>query len=229
MSHEKHHQTEGLEAVETALSKSEQFIEKNQKIITIVALALVVLVGGYFAFNKFYQAPRENEAMAQMYVAQQYFERDSFNLVLNGDGNYPGVLEIIDEYGMTKSANLARYYAGVSYLHMGNYEEAISNLESFDGDDTYLGAEALGCMGDAYVELKQLDKAADYYKKAADYSENNFTTPIYLMKLGMVYEETAKFNEAIATYEQIKKDYPRSPEGRQIDKYITRAQLGAGK
>lgn len=214
----------GIVKVEEALSKTERFIENNQKILTIVIGVIVVIVLIFFGFKRFYMAPREQEANEQMYMAQEYFEIDSLNLALNGDGMYPGFLKIIDDYGMTNGANLSKYYTGVCYLKMGNYEEAIDYLKSFKGKDQVLGPMAKGAIGDAYIELNQPAKAAGYYIEAADLNENEFTTPLFLMKAGWAYEIMKDYTNAVSTYERIKYKFPTSNEAREIDKYIARAK-----
>lgn len=214
----------GIVKVEEALSKTERFIENNQKILTIVIGVIVVIVLIFFGFKRFYMAPREQEANEQMYMAQEYFEIDSLNLALNGDGMYPGFLKIIDDYGMTQGANLSNYYTGVCYLKMGNYEEAIDYLKSFKGKDQVLGPMAKGAIGDAYIELNQPAKAAGYYIEAADLKENEFTTPLFLMKAGWTYEIMKDYTNAVSTYERIKYKFPTSNEAREIDKYIARAK-----
>lgn len=214
----------GIVAVEEALSKTEKFIERNQKILTIVIGAIVVVVLVFFAFKRFYMAPREQESMEQMFMAERYFESDSLSLALNGDGMYPGFLDIIDNYGMTKGANLSKYYAGVCYLRMGNYEEALDHLKSFKGKDHILGPMAKGAAGDAYMELNQAAKAVSYYLDAAESSNNEFTAPLFLMKAGWAYEVQKDFKNALKTYERIKQEFPTSNEGREIDKYIARAK-----
>ncbi|MCK9398731.1 MAG: tetratricopeptide repeat protein [Bacteroidales bacterium] len=214
----------GIVAVEEALSKTERFIENNQKILTIVIGVIVVIVLIFFGFKRFYMAPREQEAREQMYMAQQYFEMDSLNLALDGDGMYPGFLRIIDDYGMTKGADLSKYYTGVCYLKMGNYEEAINYLKSFKAKDQVLGPMAKGGIGDAYMELNQPAKAAGYYIEAADSQENEFTTPLFLMKAGWTYEIMKDYIKAVSTYERIKYKFPTSNEAREIDKYIARAK-----
>ncbi|MFA5781459.1 MAG: tetratricopeptide repeat protein [Bacteroidales bacterium] len=213
-----------IHAVEEALSKTEHFIEKNQKIILYIVGALVVLIGGYMAFKKFYLGPKETEAQSQMFWAEKYFEKDSLNLALNGDGNYLGFLDIIDEYGMTKSADLAHYYAGMCYLKKGQFEEAIDHLKDFDSDDQIVSSMAKGALGDAYMELGDNDKALDYYMKAADNNNNLFTTPMFLMKAGWTYEIMGNYAEALKLYERIQKDYYKSYESREIEKYIARAK-----
>lgn len=125
MTQKKTVQEDNLQELESALTRTERFIESNGKVISIVVGAIVVVVAGVLAFNKFYIQPKEDEALSQMFMAENYFEKDSFNLAINGDGNYLGFLDIIDDYGITKSANRAKYYAGISYLHLGQFEEAL--------------------------------------------------------------------------------------------------------
>jgi tetratricopeptide (TPR) repeat protein len=213
-----------IENVGEAFSKAEHFIEKNQKLLTIIVLSIVIVVGGFFAYKKLYLAPLEKEAQAQMFVAEQYFEKDSFNIALNGDGNNFGFLKIIDEYGLTNAGNLAQYYAGICYLQTGKFQKAIDNLEKFSADDKLVSPIAIGAMGDAYVELGNKEKALSLYLKAAK-KDNEFTSPIYYQKAGNIAEQAGNYKEALDAYNVIKEKYPQSYEGRQIVKYITRAQL----
>ena len=120
---------DGFEQLEGALTSSEQFIEKNQKMIVNVVIGLIIIVGIYFGYNKFIVEPKVTEAANQIFGAQNYFEKDSFQLALNGDGNVLGFIEIIEKYSSTPSGNLACLYAGLSYLHIKEYENAIKYLE----------------------------------------------------------------------------------------------------
>ncbi len=215
----------GLEAIESTLTKSEQFIEKNQAKIMYAILGLVAIVGLYWAFVKFYKLPRETEANSQMFVAQQNFEADSFNLALNGNMNYPGFLAIVDDYSGTKSANLAHYYIGVCYLNLGNYDNAIEYLKDFKTDDLLLGSEKYGIIGDAYVEKGDYQNAVKFFKQATDSEfSNEFTTPLYLKKLGLVYEELKQYQDAADVYQNIYDNYSKSNEARTIEKYLDRAK-----
>ena len=211
---------ERIVAVEEAFSRTDQFIEKNQMIIMIVVAAIIVIVLGFFGFKRFYIAPREKDAQSQMFMAEKYFEQDSLKKALNGDGQYLGFLAIIDEYGITESANLSHYYAGICYLKMGQFEEAIKHLDKFSAGDQLVAPMAKGALGDAYMELKQVEKAAGLYEKAGNMRKNEFTSPLFLMKAAWAYEELSNYEKALTLYQQIKKDYPRSNEGREIDKYI---------
>ncbi len=214
-----------LEEVESALSRTERYIEDNQKLLTIIILGLVVVVIAFMGYKRFIAIPAEKEAQSQMFMAERYFEQDSFNLALYGDGNNLGMLDIIDDYGITKSAELAHYYAGISFLHLGEFEQAIEQLEKFSSDDKMIKLIATGAIGDAYLELDEPSKAITYYEKAATTEDNVFVNPIYLMKAGQVYESQEKFQKALETYRKIKDNYPESQEAQEIEKYIAKAKL----
>ncbi len=209
--------------IEETLTKTEQYIEDNQKSLTVIAGAIVAIVAIYLGFTNFYLEPLEQEAHADMYMAEIYFEKDSFNLALNGDGQYLGFLDIVDEYSLTNAGNLANYYAGLCYLHTAQSEDAIEYLSDFSSDDIILSTLALGCIGDAYLELEDNSSALKYYEKAADNASNDFTTPRYLMKQAIVLEMDEEFEDALKIYNQIKQDYSKSQIAQDIEKYIVRA------
>ena len=228
MTKKKTAQEDNLQELESALTRTEQFVEDNQKKITYIVGAVVVLVGAFLAFNRFYLQPKEKEALNQMFMAENYFEKDSFNLAINGDGNYLGFLDIIDDYGMTKSANRAKYYTGIAYLHMGQFEDAIEYLKKFKTDDLLLAPVKTGAIGDAMLELGKTEDALKQYQKAYAETENELTTPVYKMKADRLLESMNKLDEALKLYEEIKKDYPQSAEGTTVDKYIARVKIKKG-
>jgi tetratricopeptide (TPR) repeat protein len=215
--------------VESTLTKTEQIIEDNQKILVIVVGVIVAIVVAYLGFTKLYIQPRELDAQEQMFMAEQYFEKDSFNLAINGDGNYLGFLDIIEDYGMTDAGNLSNYYAGISYLKLGEYEAALDYLNEFDTDDLLLVPVTEGAKGDAYLELGESDKALSAYKNAYKASENEFTTPIYMMKAANLLEEEGNLDDALDIYQTIKEEYPTSNEGRSVAKYIARVEIKQNK
>ncbi len=215
----------GFETLEGSISKTEQFLENNQRALTIAAVIILAIVAVIFAYKKFIVEPQTEEAQEQIFVAQQYFERDSFDLALNGDGDFPGFLGIIDEYSATNIAELSHFYAGISYYKIGEFANAIEYLSGFSTSDEVLAAVSYGAIGDSYTELGDFDQAAKFYKKAADESENKLTSPIFLIKYGRVNEELNNWEEALNAYEIVKKDYADTEEGRSIDKFITRAKM----
>lgn len=218
------HQEDSFENVENALSKTEHFIEENQNKLSMIALAVIIIVAGYWGLKKFYFLPMEQDAQKEIFYAQQYFEQDSFKLALTGDGQNAGFEEIIEEYGSTSAGKLAGFYAGVANLHLGNYNEAVDYLKGFSTSETMVAATAAGALGDAYAELGQNDDAIAQYKKAVGF-DNDLTAPAYLMKLGIMYEAKGDYKAAVESYKKIKDGYAGTAEARQIDKYLTRAEL----
>jgi tetratricopeptide (TPR) repeat protein len=210
--------------VEETLTKTEQFLEENYKTL-LIALGVIVVLVGIFWLGRLYLGKKNDEAQSQMYQAERYFEMDSLKLALNGDGNYLGFLDIIKDYKFTNAGNLARYHAGICYLHLGNYQEAIDLLNKYSKKDKVLGSLAIGATGDAYVELGDLDKGVTKYLEAAEYGLNSFNTPLFLMKAAELYELTGKYPDALKIYERIQNDYSESTEGASIDKYIARVRL----
>jgi tetratricopeptide (TPR) repeat protein len=215
---------QAISNVEETLSRTEHFLEENYKPLLTVLGVIIVLVGLVW-LGRMYMNKRNDEAQAQMYQAERYFEMDSLNLALNGDGNYLGFVEVADDYKFTKAGNLARYSAGICNLHLGNYEEAIEYLDKYRKKDKVLGSLAIGATGDAYVELGQIGKGADKYIQAAEYAENSFNSPVFLMKAAGLYEMDSKFDKALELYERIQAKYPESTEGTTVDKYIARVKV----
>jgi tetratricopeptide (TPR) repeat protein len=210
-------------AVEEAIGKSEKFIEKNQNTLVWIVLVIVLAIGAYIGYNRFILEPKEKNAAAEMFMAEKFFEQDSLRLALEGDGYYLGFLDIIDDYGMTKSANIAKYYAGMCYLHLGEFEKAIDYLGSFKKRDQILGAMALGAIGDAYLELDNTSQALRYYKNAANHKPNKLTAPMFLLKAAQLEEYNGNYKVALDLYKKIKVDYHGSTEAANIDYYIGRA------
>jgi len=201
-----------------------KFVMDNQKSLIFITGAIVALLLLYFAYQKFYLAPREVEATDQMHVAQDFWSKKDWDKAIKGDAGYPGFEKIVSDYSNTKAANLAYFYLGIAYLNKGEFQKAIDNFTSFRGEDLIVSTEALGGTADAYVELKNYDKAETYFKKAADKSKDNFLTPMYLKKLGLVYDAEKDYKSAIESYQKIKTDYPTSAESQTIDEYISRDQ-----
>lgn len=220
---------ERLESIESTLSKSEMFIEKNQKTITIVVVAVVLVILAIFGVKKFIYEPRESEAQTAIFRAEQFFENDNYATALNGDGNNAGFLDVINDYGGTKAGNLARYYAGICYLNTGDFNNAIKYLGEFKGKDQIVKPLATGAMGDAYLELDNAAEAAKCYEKAAKESKNSFTSPMFLMKAAYAYEMVENYQKALEMYKIIKADYPNSNEGFSIEKNIAYAEAKLGK
>ncbi|MDR0729986.1 MAG: tetratricopeptide repeat protein [Prevotellaceae bacterium] len=216
-------QADPEQAVGRTLSNAEQFLEKNKNILLYTLIALGVVVSIYFGYQKLYKEPLKEEALGQMFAAEQYFRLDSFALALNGDGNAYGFLQIRDEYG-SNAGKILPFYIGYCQLHLGQYEEAIASLQSYKGSDEIVAARAMAGIGDAYVELSNLETACSWFTKAANYRDNSYTAR-YLMKAAAVREEQGNIDDALKLYERIKLNYSQTAEGREIDKYIARLTI----
>ncbi len=210
--------------VEQTLTRTEHFLEENYKTL-LTGLGVIVALVGIVWLGKLYLNKRNDEAQSQIYQAEKYLEMDSLDLALNGDGNYLGFLDIAKDYKFTNTGNLARYSAGICYLHLGEYQQAIDFLNKYSKKDKVIGSLAIGATGDAYVELGDVDKGVAKYVEAADFAKNSFNTPLFLMKAGEIYELNGKYSEALKVYERIESEYPLSTEGTTIEKYIARVKL----
>jgi tetratricopeptide (TPR) repeat protein len=203
--------------------KTEDWFEVNkQKVAIGGAILAIVILAVVYIFAK-WLPDRNLKAQRNMYMAEMMFAKDSFDMALNGNATFKGFLDVKNNYGFTKAANLCNYYIGVCYLHKKDYAKAIDFLGSYSSDEPILGAAKFNAMGDAAAEQNKADDATGYYKKAAGFSENEVFTPFYMLKLGMYYESQKKFKDAQEVYNKIKDKYPNTQEGRDIDKYIARA------
>lgn len=215
-----------LENINEALTSSEQFIEKNQNTIMIALGIIIAVVLAVLAYNNFYKEPKNERAQAAIFKGERYFQNQQDSLALFGDGNdYIGFEEVINQYGGTKTADLAKAYAGISYSRLGENEKALNYLDKFKGGDKMITPAITGAVGDVYMNLDMSDKAANQFLKAAKDANDNLLSPIYYKKAGLAYLHAQNFDKAISTFETIKKTYLNSPEGQEADKYIEQAKL----
>lgn len=225
---EQDHVYESPEALRERLAEGESFIEKNRKWVFILGGIIALAIAGAFIYN-YWQDRQSQKAQQEIFQAQFYFEAEEFDRALNGDGNYPGFLEIIDNYGNTEPGNLANFYAGVIYLKKGEFQNAINYLEDFSSDDLLVQARAYALTGDAHMELKQYDQAASLYDKAANYKTNKFFSPMYLEKAALAYELAGKNQEALARYTEITENYFGSAEYENARKQKAKLEATASK
>lgn len=203
--------------------KVEHFYHDNKKNIYTALIVVAVLVLGYVGYKKLYIEPKEQEAEKEVFMAQKAFDADSFDLALKGNATFKGFADIATEYSGTKVGNLSHYYAGICHLRKGEFQEAIDQLEDFSTDNELVAPLAEGAIGDAYVELGDLDKGVKHYTKAAKMNSNKLTSPIFYKKAGLVYEEQKNYGEAVNVYTIIKTEFADAQEAQDIDKYIARA------
>jgi tetratricopeptide (TPR) repeat protein len=224
---------EVFSTLDSSASKTEQWVARNQSYILGIIGIIAVSVLGYLGYQQFIQEPKEESASNELFYPLQYFSQaqqsgvpsDSlYTLALEGaEGKY-GLLDIVDEYSGTRSANLARYAAGISYMKLNRYQEAISYLEDFKTDDAILGPVSLGNIGDAFVQLGQNEDALRFYEKALAEDTNDFTTPLYLQKAGVTALELGQNQKALEYFTRIRENYPESAQGAGVDAFIGMAK-----
>lgn len=222
-----------LNSLDETASRSEKWIEKNSKPLFFTLITVVVLFLAYLGYNKYISEPNEIEASNELAFPRKHYDQASLagsgidsllTLGLEGaDGKY-GFLDIAKSFSGTNAGNLANYYAGVSYLEMKQYDKAIEYLENFNSDDEMLGPVTLGAVGDAFADINQPEQALEYYEKAANKKENEFTTPLFLYKAGMTAMELKKFDKAESLFTKIKDNFPTSDQGREVEKFINAAK-----
>ncbi len=209
---------ENPEVIAAKLEGAEHWVEQNPKLVFGILGALIIVVGGYFGF-RYWVGTQEERAQKDMFQAIRYFEGDSLNLAVNGDGNNLGLLQIIDDYGLTQAGKLANFYVGTIYLKQGKFKPAILYLEDFSSSDLLVQARAYSLIGDAHMELKEFDDAAKFYIKAAEYKANKFFSPNYLMKAALAYEKLNQNDKAKEAYQQIIDKYWDSSEYQNARKF----------
>ncbi len=202
---------------------SEAFVEKNQKVISIVLLGIIVVVGGIFLL-RYMKTNKNNDAQREIFQAQFYFEQDSLDLALNGDGRNLGFLNIIDIYKNTEVANLSNFYAGAIYMKQRDYNSALTHLQNFSTTEDILQARAYSLTGDAYMELGNFSNAASEYGKAAERVDDKYFSPTYLMKQSLAYEKMSNYSAAIASLDKILKDYVGANETNDAKKHKARLE-----
>lgn len=214
---------ESAEALAEQLTKSEQFLEDNKVTVFSIAAVLAIILASYFGYN-YYLDGQNSLAQDEMFQAVYYYEQDSLDLALNGDGNYYGFIDIIENYGSTNAGNLANFYIGSIYMKKGSYASAVPFLNDFNSNDYVIQARAYSLLGDAYMQQEDYNEAASYYAKAVSFKPNEYFTPVYLLKAGLAYEKLEDFSKAAEQYEAIVKNYAKSNEIDKAKKYRARLQ-----
>jgi tetratricopeptide (TPR) repeat protein len=211
---------------EVIVAKAKDFWTRNSRVILGVGTVLLLVVGGFFVYKKFFKDPKEQKALNDMFKAEEYYRLDSSRLALNGDGQYPGLLRIIDKYGGTEAANVAHFMAGVCYIKMDDNANAIKHLKKFDSDAKQVQQRAYKLLGDAYADQGNFKEALDYYKKAARYftDDKNNSAEALELAAGLAAYKLKDNEEAISLYKELKEKYPNTPSSQNVDKNL--AQLG---
>ena len=215
---------EVFETLDSTASKTEEWVVKYQNVILTFIGIVAVGVLGYLGYQNYVIEPKTKEAISELNQAQFYFElavnsQDSDSLykrALNGGEGKYGFLDIIKNYEGTTAAKLATYSAGMAYLNIKDYQNAIAYLDEFNSDDVLLGALAKGAIGDAFAQMGQFEEAFDYYVTASNINNNMYSTPKFLYKAAMIGSKLGKDSQALTYLERIDKEFKESQEANMV-------------
>lgn len=201
------------------------------KQISLVALVVIFVIGAWYAYQEFYQLPKEKKATEALFRAEEYYRKDSIALALNGDGQNLGFIKFIEKHKGTQAANLACFYAGSCYLKIGDNAKAITYLEKFSTDSKITQARAYKLLGDAYADSGKNKEALAFYKKAGyHFEKDEINSPEYLFMAAYFADQVLKDNTAaIALYEEIRAKYPRSQQSFDAEKNLARLGVYSSK
>ena len=209
-----------VDIVEVKDNAQDYFTKNRSMILGIVGL-IFVLAAAFVIYKYFIQEPKEKQASVAIFKAEQQFARDSFALALeNPGGGFESLLDVIENYNGTKTANLAKLYAGISYLNLGRYDDAIEYLDAHSAGGTYGPILKNGNLADAYSEKGEMDKAISFYSKATSSGEDALLTPYYLYKLGLLAKRNGDNSKALSSFNKIKDAYPDSEEAKKVGRLI---------
>lgn len=215
-----------MDSSEVVIAKAKSFWDKYSKPLMIVSTLIILVIGGWYVYQNFFQKPKEAKAIEAMFRAEEYYRLDSVNLALNGDGQNLGFVKIVDKFGGTKAGKLASFYAGSCYLKLNDYEKAVKYLKKFSSSSDLVQARAYKLLGDAYADWGKNDEALSNYKKAGRHFEKDeANSPEYLFAAAYFADKVMKNQkEAISLYKELKEKYPRSQQAFDADNYL--AQMG---
>ena len=218
--------SEQLQENENFVTRFLSFFDKYQNIIYGVIIGILVVILAILAFNRFYIQKKNAEASAQIVQPIHWFiqgDTASLKLALEGDGENDGFLDIASGYKITKTSNTANYYAGLTYLKLGQKEDALEYLKKFKKKEDVLWYACQATIGDIYDEQGDESKAISYYEKAAKGTDPYFT-PIALFKLGQMFERKGDWKKALDAYQTIEKDFYAEYNKMSIAQYVERAK-----
>lgn len=137
----------------------------------------------------------------------------------------------IEEYEGYSGEQAAKYVLATCYMRNENYDKALALLEELDFSDTFLSSIVPGLKGDCNSDLGNYSEAYKQYAIAYNTNENDFTTPIYLWKAGLVAEKLNQFEEAAYCYQKLKDNYSGNDflRSKRLDFHLERAKSATVK
>ncbi|MGB0868525.1 MAG: tetratricopeptide repeat protein [Flavobacteriales bacterium] len=213
---------EKLQSLEQSLTKTEMYIEENKNSLMVIVLAVIVLFGGYYAYQGLVVKPKAIDAQNAIFTAEDYFKNGKFELALNGDGQDDGFIAIAEDYSGTPAGNLANAYAGLAYAKQGDFTNAIDYLENYSSKSLSIAPMVKSALASAYAETGELEKALSTYEEAAKMNDNKFTSPVILTKAAVIADKLGNAEKAKSLYQKVADNYKNSNEGQNALKMLAK-------
>jgi len=207
-----------LEDISGEQIKNQFKTNKKLRLITMVVGGIIIVGLGYFAYRQFMYGPANEKSKDNYWIGLNYAAVDSTDIAIEELRGH------VKKYDGKIGGEVAQFVYARQLMSSGEFNQAIKELKGVNVSDTYVSVMALGLQADCHSELKAYDKAATMYIEAADLSDNEMTTPMYLMKAGLCAEEINNFETATQCYQRIKDDYSSFASQKGIEKYIARAK-----
>lgn len=202
-------------------SRAQSFYDNNKNTVIGAAIALIILIGGSVGYY-YYASSQEEEAQQLMGPATQAYLQENYEEALTGSqADFTvGFEQIINNYSITDAANLAHYYAAVCEYKLGNPQEALNYIEGYSPPDGIMGVGALSFHGVMHTELGNHAEAAEMYVKAAEWDQNDSTTPYNYLEAAKAYRDAGNRSEAQRYAELIVDDYDDSSQATEAQKLL---------
>ena len=161
------------EMLESAQAQTENFFEKNSKMVVVAIVAIFALAALVFGYKKLIVEPRLTKAQEMLYEAQYRFEQQNadFSLALNGDASAPGFAQVVEQYGNTPAGNLAKMYAAACSLRLGDVAAAESYINSFSNVKGVPG-QIINALAAGLAGLRRFHDADAAGRRYSDLAEN---------------------------------------------------------
>ena len=193
--------------------KTNEYIQSNKTSIIGIAVAIVVFTGSIIGYS-FYSSSQEEQAQQLLSIAEGYYAEGDYQKALDGDSfelTY-GFRAIATDFSGTYAGNLASYYSAISAYQLGNIEQAIGYIESFEVPEGILGVGAKNLHAKLYLANGDMESAAKTFETAARWDNNEATTPDNLLSAAGLYAELGNTTKAADLVEEILTQFPSSSQ-----------------
>jgi tetratricopeptide (TPR) repeat protein len=196
------------------------FEENKKRLSTFGLIVAAVILGGWFYVNN---ARNNNEkAMNDLAKVFEYYDNGQYQVAINGlpEKNVPGLQTIVDNYGSTKTGNLAKFYLANAYFNLQNYDKALEMFDNVSTSVDLVTISAIAGEASCYEAKGDFAQAAKYYEKAGKKSSTDPNAADNLVCAARNYVKTGDKARAIELYKLVKEEYAQSAAARDAERFL---------